>query len=135
MGELNKRTLTNTIARYVVNPIVSLVAGYVPWWALLETRGRKSGRRVRNPVGNGLDGNTFWIVAEHGNHAGYVKNIAADPNVRLRVGGRWRSGVAQILPDDDARERQLHMRRFNAMLVRIMSTDLLTIRVDLHEDE
>ncbi len=132
---MNKREVTNTIARYVVNPLVSLIAGYVPWWSLLETRGRKSGRPIRNPVGNGLDGNAFWIVAEHGQKAGYVKNIKTDPNVRLRVGGRWRSGVAHVLADDDARERQGQMRRFNAMFVRMMSTDLLTIRIDLNEEE
>lgn len=131
---MNKREVTNTIARYGVNPVVSLIAGYVPWWALLETRGRRSGRPVRNPVGNGLDGNAFWIVAEHGKQAGYVKNIKADPNVRLRVGGRWRSGVAHVLAEDDARERQRRMRRFNAIFVRMMSTDLLTIRIDLNEE-
>ena len=130
---MNKRTLTSTIARYAVNPIVSLVAGYVPWWALLETRGRKSGNPIRNPVGNGLDGKVFWIVAEHGEQAGYVKNIKADPNVRLRVRWRWRTGKAHVLVHDDARERQRHMRRFNAMFVRAMGTDLLTIRIDLNE--
>lgn len=131
---MNKRTLTSTIARYVVNPFVSLVAGYVPWWSLLETRGRKSGKPIRNPVGNGLQGTTFWIVAEHGSDAGYVKNIKADPDVRVRVGGRWRVGTAHVLPDDDASERQRTMRRFNAMFVRLMSTDLLTVRIDLDDE-
>ncbi len=130
-----KRTASRSLAKYLINPIVARVAGYVPWWALLETRGRKSGRPVRNPVGNGLEGNTFWIVAEHGNQAGYVKNMKVTPEVRVRVGGRWRSGVAHLLPGDDSRERQRKMRPFNAMFVRLMSTSLLTIRIDLDEDE
>lgn len=129
-----KRAVTRAVAKYLVNPVVSRVAGYVPWWALLETRGRKSGKPIRNPVGNGLEGATFWIVAEHGNQAGYVKNIKANPIVRVRVGGRWRSGTAHVLPDDDARERQRSMRRFNALFVRLMSTDLLTIRIDLDQE-
>lgn len=128
---MDKRRVTRALGRYVVNPVVKVVAGYVPWWALLETTGRKSGKRWRNPVGNGLDGNTFWIVAEHGHRAGYVNNIKANPRVRLRVGGRWRSGVAHILEDDDARARQQSLRQVNAAFVRLMGTDLLTVRVDL----
>jgi deazaflavin-dependent oxidoreductase (nitroreductase family) len=117
----------------VVNPIVSRVAGYVPWWALLETTGRKSGLPRRNPVGNGLHGNTFWIVAEHGRGAGYVRNIQADPRVRLRVNRRWRTGTAHLLFDDDPRERQRQLSKFNTAVVRIMGTDLLTVRIDLDE--
>jgi deazaflavin-dependent oxidoreductase (nitroreductase family) len=83
MDHADKRRVSRALAKYVVNPVVKLVAGYVPWWALLETIGRKTGRPWRNPVGNSLEGNTFWIVAEHGHHAGYVRNIKANPRVRL----------------------------------------------------
>jgi deazaflavin-dependent oxidoreductase (nitroreductase family) len=129
----SKLTVSKALAKYAVNPIVSVVAGYVPWWALLETTGRKSGLPRRNPVGNGLDGNTFWIVAEHGRGAGYVRNIQADPGVRLRVNRRWRTGVAHLLFDDDPRERQRQLPRFNTAVVRIMGTDLLTVRIDLDD--
>ncbi len=128
---VNKRRVSRALGKNVVNPVVKLVAGFVPWWALLETTGRKSGKPWRNPVGNGLEGDTFWIVAEHGLQAGYVKNIKANPRVRLRVGGRWRSGTAHILEEDDARARQRSLRSVNAALVRLMGTDLLTVRVDL----
>lgn len=128
---MDKRRVSRALAKYLVNPVVKLVAGYAPWWSLLETIGRKSGRPWRNPVGNGLDGNTFWIVAEHGHEAGYVKNIEANPRVRIRVGGRWRTGSAQILEGDDARARQRTLGRTNAAFVRLMGTDLLTVRVDL----
>lgn len=128
---MDKRRVSRALGKYVVNPLVKTVAGYVPWWALLETKGRTTGRRWRNPVGNGLDGDTFWIVAEHGHDAGYVKNIKADPRVRVRVGGRWRSGVAHILDEDDARARQRTLRRVNAAFVRLMGTELLTVRIDL----
>lgn len=130
---VDKLTVSKALGRYVVNPLVKVVAGYAPWWALLETTGRNSGRPWRNPVGNGLDGDTFWIVAEHGHDAGYVKNIKADPNVRIRVGGRWRSGVAHILEDDDPRARQRQLRQVNAAFVRLMGTELLTVRVDLNQ--
>jgi deazaflavin-dependent oxidoreductase (nitroreductase family) len=128
---MDKRRISRAFGKYVINPIVERVAGYVPWWALLETTGRKTGQPWRNPVGNGLDGDTFWIVAEHGHQAGYVKNLKTDPHVRIRVGGRWRNGVAHILEDDDPRARQNTLRSFNAVFVRLMGTQLLTVRVDL----
>ena len=34
--------------------------------ALLETTGRKTGAPRVTPVTNGLDGDVFWIVTEHG---------------------------------------------------------------------
>jgi hypothetical protein len=37
-----------------------------PGYALLETVGRGSGLPRQTPVGDGLIGDTFWIVAEHG---------------------------------------------------------------------
>lgn len=127
----DKRSVSRLLAKYAVNPLVKRVAGHVPWWSLLETTGRKSGKPWRNPIGNGLDGDTFWIVAEHGHQAGYVKNIKAHPRVRLRIGGRWRTGTAHILEHDDARKRQESLARVNAAFVRLMGTDLLTVRVDL----
>jgi deazaflavin-dependent oxidoreductase (nitroreductase family) len=130
-----KRRLTTALARTVVNPVMrrAIERGIAPpGYALLETTGRKSGLPRRTPVGNGLDGNTFWIVTEHGRSAAYVRNIEADPRVRITVGRRWRTGTAVVLPEDDAHERQRRIgRRFNAAVVRMMGTDLLTVRVDL----
>lgn len=132
---MDKRTFTSALGKYVVNPIVraSVERGLAPpSYAILETLGRKSRQPRRTPVGNGLDGDTFWIVAEHGRRAGYVRNIEADPRVRVKVRGGWRQGVASVLSDDDPRERQRSIGlRFNAAVVRAMGTDLLTVRVDL----
>jgi deazaflavin-dependent oxidoreductase (nitroreductase family) len=131
---LSKRRVTTVVGKYTFNPLVraAVERGLLRGWAVLETIGRKSGRPRRTPVGNGLDGDTFWIVAEHGRRASYVRNIEANPRVRVNVRGRWRSGTAQVMPDDDPRARQRRMgRRLNAAAVRAMGTDLLTVRVDL----
>ena len=121
--------------KYVVNPPVkaSLALGIAPpTHVLLETVGRKTGAPRRNPVGNGLDGGTFWIVAEHGRDAGYVKNIMANPRVRVKIGRRWRTGTAEICPADDPHARLKTIgRRVNAAMVRAMGTNLLTVRIDL----
>ena len=75
--------------------------------------------------------------------AGYVRNIAQNPRVRVAVreGMRvvWRSGTAHLLPEDDPLERQRWLARVrpgtrtNAAIVRLLGTQLLTVRVDLDE--
>lgn len=132
-----KRRMVRLLQKYLVNPPVkaALALGIVPpTHALLETRGRTTGKPRRNPVGNGLsdDGRTFWIVAEHGRDAGYVKNIVANPTVRLKIGRRWHTGRAEVVPGDDPNARLESIgRSVNAAMVRAMSTHLLTVRVDL----
>jgi deazaflavin-dependent oxidoreductase (nitroreductase family) len=129
------------LQKYLFNPVAkSLVGlGLLPTTAVIETRGRLSGKRRRTPVGNGLDRatGTFWIVAEHGRRASWVRNVEIDPRVRLRVGRRWLAGTAHPMPDDDPRERQRSLARkglgprITAAAVRVWGTDLLTVRVDL----
>jgi deazaflavin-dependent oxidoreductase (nitroreductase family) len=131
---VDKRRLSTLLTVRVVNPVVKAAAERgipLPTVAILETIGRRSGEPRRTPVGNGLDGDTFWIVTEHGWRSSYVKNIQANPRVRVKVGRRWRTGTAHPMPEDDARARQRTMRRLNAAMVRAMGTELLTVRVDL----
>jgi deazaflavin-dependent oxidoreductase (nitroreductase family) len=127
-----KRRIASASSHYVWNPIVRLVAGRFPGApALLETIGRKSGRPRTTPVGNGLQGDTFWVIAEHGRHSDWVRNLLANPRVRVQVNGCWRSGRASIMPDDDPVARQRGLDAFNARIVRLAGTELLTVRVDL----
>jgi deazaflavin-dependent oxidoreductase (nitroreductase family) len=135
-GEAPLRPCVAALSRQPAGEGRIVVGLRAPTHALLETIGRKTGKPWRNPVGNGLaeDKTTFWIVAEHGRHAGYVRNIAADPHVRVKIGRRWRSGVAEILGDDDPRARLKAIGRpVNGALVRTMGTDLLTIRIALDD--
>jgi len=87
----------------------------------------------------------FWVIAEHGPHAGYVRNIQRCPDVRLKLRRGWRfawvNGTAHLLPADDPYARQRHLSRWhplralNLAVVRIMGTNLLTIRIDLHTSQ
>jgi deazaflavin-dependent oxidoreductase (nitroreductase family) len=124
------RPLTNRLVNPLVRPLVE--RGLLdPGWALLETRGRRSGKRRVVPVGNGLRDGVFWIVTEHGYQADYVRNILADPRVRVRVGGRWRSGRAHVLADEDPYARLRRLRRpLNDALLLAVGTEQLVIRVD-----
>jgi deazaflavin-dependent oxidoreductase (nitroreductase family) len=111
----------------------ALRAGMAPRaFALLETTGRRTGLPRHTPVGNGLDGDTFWLVAAHGPQADYVRNLRAEPRVRVKVRGSWRAGTAVVLPGDDpaARSRTLPYQ-WDAALGRLMASAPLTIRIDL----
>ena len=100
-------------------------------FALLETKGRRTGLPRHTPVGNGLDGDTFWLVAAHGRQADYVRNLEAEPRVRVRVGGRWREGTAVPLPDDPAARSRTLPYRWDAFVGRTMASTPLTVRIDL----
>jgi deazaflavin-dependent oxidoreductase (nitroreductase family) len=134
---VDRRRVSTLLSTRLFNPLVKAAtnAGVaVPGIAILETTGRKSGRPRRTPVGRSLDGDTCWIVAEHGRKASYVRNIQADPSVRIKIGRRWRTGTAHVVPDDNPRARQRAMPVVNAAVVRLMGTDLLAVRVDLDRE-
>ena len=145
-AQQRKQRRAHAVHRLINPPIRLLLSrGFVPRsYALLETTGRRSGLPRTTPVGNGLAGDKFWIVAEHGRHAAYVRNIAANPRVRVKVRdgfmrSRWLTGTAHVLPDDDPLERQRLLagnnlgRRVNAAAVRAAGTELLTVRIDLDQ--
>ncbi|OBI41499.1 nitroreductase [Mycobacterium kyorinense] len=121
-----KRRIVHTAQRLVVNP----VGRQLPV-TMLETIGRKTGQPRRTAVGGRVIDNQFWMVSEHGDRSHYVLNIKANPAVRVRVHGRWRSGTAHLLPDDDPIQRLRGLPGLNSAVVRLMGSDLLTVRVDL----
>jgi deazaflavin-dependent oxidoreductase (nitroreductase family) len=120
-----KRKVVHTAQRIVVNPV-----GRKLPVTMLETTGRKSGQPRHTAVGGAVVDNQFWMVAEHGEHSHYVLNINADPRVRVRIGGRWRAGTAHLLPDDDPIARLRKLPSMNSAMVKMMGSELLTVRVD-----
>jgi deazaflavin-dependent oxidoreductase (nitroreductase family) len=85
----------------LVNPIARRLAGIAPFWVVLETVGRKSGKVRQTPLVKGpIDGNVTWVIAVHGRHSGFVKNLEANPEVRFRLKGRWHNATASVHPMD-----------------------------------
>ncbi len=139
------------IQNRAINPLVCAAVEHglaPPTYALLETIGRRTARRRRVPVANGLDGDTFWLIAALGEHANYVHNLKADPHVRVKARParlrdglrmRWRTGTAYPMPDDDARARHRRLGRgrpgyrLDGILLRALATDMrmLTVRIEL----
>ena len=139
-----KHWIVHLLQKYVFNPQIKLLSTLgvgPPGYALLETIGRTSGKARRTPIGDGRVGDRLWLVAEHGMKAGYVRNIAKNPHVRVKLRNgfraRWHTGTAHLLPDDDPRERQrwLYRQSFgtitNTAAVHLFGTELLTLRIDL----
>jgi deazaflavin-dependent oxidoreductase (nitroreductase family) len=136
-GAERKRKRVTAMQRYLLNPPVKLAvwAGLAPGYVLVETTGRRSGKRRRNVVGMKVEGNTGWVVAEQGRHAGYVSNLDAHPEVRIRIRGRWRPAHAEIMDGDDAEARlsSFH-RKSHAATIRRFGTELTTVRFDLSSE-
>ncbi|BBC34083.1 hypothetical protein SGFS_053770 [Streptomyces graminofaciens] len=125
---LKQRAIT-AFQRRVANPLTRRL----PLQTVLETTGRKSGLPRRTPLGGRRVGDTFWLVSEYGEKSQYIRNLKADPRVRVRIRGRWHEGTAQVLPDDDPIARLRALPRMNSTAVRLLGerAGLLTVRVDL----
>ncbi|MGY3202369.1 nitroreductase/quinone reductase family protein [Streptomyces sp. TE5632] len=125
-AERKYRAVT-AVQRRIANPLMRRS----PLQTLLETTGRVSGLPRRTPVGGRRVGDSFWLVSEFGERSQYVRNIRANPRVRVRIRGRWHTGTAHPLPEDDPLARLRALPRMNSAAVRAVGAGLLTVRVDL----
>ncbi|MGB3356756.1 MAG: nitroreductase/quinone reductase family protein [Mycobacterium sp.] len=124
-------TARDRVTKFFQKNVANRVMRRMPFQTLLETTGRKSGERRTTPVGGRRVADAFWFVSEFGEKSQYVRNILADPSVRVRLNGRWHRGTAHLLPDDDAKSRMRTLPGYNNIGVRTFGTNLLTVRVDL----
>ena len=110
------------IANAVTN--LSLIAGiprppYNRGNALIvETIGRRSGKRRRIPVGYLDDGGRIIVVVEDGTRAQWVRNaLEAGGHLRIHLRGAWRSAGLRVL-DADPETYLARMSRVHAAFVR-----------------
>ncbi len=89
MAEDLRDRITKLFQKNVANRLMRAL----PFQTLLETTGRKSGQPRRTPLGGSRVGDQFWFVSEFGERSHYIKNIQADPRVRVRLNGRWHTGL------------------------------------------
>lgn len=106
----------------------------------LVTQGCRFGRPRLTPICDGLIGEIFWIIAQHGRDSNWVRNIEANPRARVNTGSSWRAGTAHILEDDDPEERRRILsqgNRWRSLCLSAssaISTRRMTIRIDLDRD-
>ncbi|MFE7720365.1 nitroreductase family deazaflavin-dependent oxidoreductase [Nocardia rhizosphaerihabitans] len=103
-----KFAIERGIGRYVANPVVRALRRIgidTTMAAELATIGRKTGTIRQVPVAAAFDESGAWVISQHGTRAGWTANITANPQVSIRQGRRWRTGTAQLVPDDDVAAR------------------------------
>lgn len=114
----------------VINPPLRQLAGFGPWWLLLETTGRRTGMPRITPLARGpVDGDVVWLNSVHGRHALWVRNLDATPEVRIKLSGRWHRARASVHDYDEA-----IVRRFNLYArsgPRTLGIDPVLVRVEL----
>jgi deazaflavin-dependent oxidoreductase (nitroreductase family) len=135
-----KRRVEILLGRYTLNPMMRGLFGVgitPPGMALVETKGRRTGALRHTPIFCTADGDTLWLIAQHGRHAGWVANFEADPQVRIRRGRHWREGTAELLPDDDVKARIATFssgalgRLVTGATFRALESQPVTVRVQL----
>jgi deazaflavin-dependent oxidoreductase (nitroreductase family) len=114
----------------VINPPTRHLAGLAPWWALIETKGRRTGLARTTPLARGpVEGSVVWLNSVHGRHALWVRNLEATPDVRVKLSGRWRRGRATVHDWDEAIDKRFN--RYARSGPRTLGIDPVLVRIEL----
>jgi deazaflavin-dependent oxidoreductase (nitroreductase family) len=130
---LRKFRRERAVGRYVFNPAVrglSRLGLRIALAAELETIGRKTGQARCVPVSAQFDDKGAWVISQHGARSGWGRNIVDNPNIRVRQGNQWRTGVATFRPDDDVVARGRQFGRLGAKVVKALETTPVSVRID-----
>jgi deazaflavin-dependent oxidoreductase (nitroreductase family) len=74
----------------VSNRVFGLVAGWMPWFGIVEHVGRSTGVMRRSPINVFRLGSSGYVLAlTYGADVHWVRNVLAAGGCRLRTGGRW----------------------------------------------
>ncbi|MEA2125220.1 MAG: hypothetical protein QOI80_2002 [Solirubrobacteraceae bacterium] len=92
-----------------------------PWFTILPPRGfgvltttgRKTGQARRTCIRAIRDGSIVFVVAIGGEGTGWLRNLRADPQVKLRIRGGTFDGVARDLREDERQRAEEMYRRFS----------------------
>jgi deazaflavin-dependent oxidoreductase (nitroreductase family) len=98
---------------------------------IVETIGRRSGKRHRIPVGYLDDGGRIIVVVEDGSRSHWVRNALADGGrLRIFLRGAWRSAQIRML-DVEPEAYLERMNRVHAAFVRLESSTPAVIELVL----
>ena len=87
--------------KWVNNPMQRLWAPYVPYMAVVEHEGRKSGKAYRTPVMAFVDGGVLVVILNYGTEADWVRNVRAAGSASVvHRGKRYRLTDPRVVPVD-----------------------------------
>jgi deazaflavin-dependent oxidoreductase (nitroreductase family) len=105
----------------------------------LETIGRTSGRPREIEIWFAEDGDQVYLLSGGRDDAHWVRNLRADPRVRLRIGSRWFNGAAREIEGqpEEPRARQLLAAKYQGWRegrpLSEWARESLPVRIDLTE--
>lgn len=101
---------------------------------VMETFGRKSGKRRLVPMGCLKDADRLLVVAEHGRRSDWLLNALAAPDstVRLWLAGRAHMGRVHVLEDEDPEDVLARMgNKVHTTTIRAMAHDPCVVAIEL----
>lgn len=102
---------------------------------VIETLGRRSGKRRRIPVGFLDDAGKIIVVVEDGSRSNWVQNAQArGGRLRVHLHGRWRDARLRML-EADPEATLARMNRLHAGLVRSHSSTPAVAEIELDQGE
>ena len=84
------------IATHYLDPVLRPVAAWLPTFAVMTHRGRRSGREYRTPINVFRRGDAYLFFLTYGADVDWVKNVLAAGSCSLRTRGR---DVALVDPE------------------------------------
>lgn len=88
------------IATKYLDPVLRPVAAWIPTFAVMTHRGRRSGRVYRTPINVFRRGDAYLFFLTYGADADWVKNVMAAGSCSLRTRGRDVALVDPVLIED-----------------------------------
>ncbi|OMB81207.1 nitroreductase family deazaflavin-dependent oxidoreductase [Mycolicibacterium conceptionense] len=94
------------VNKYVTNPLQRLWAPRLPYMAVIEHTGRKSGKPYRTPVMAFIDDKSVRVVLNYGEHSDWVRNVRAAGHAEVvHRGKRYQLTNPRIIPATDQKAR------------------------------
>jgi deazaflavin-dependent oxidoreductase (nitroreductase family) len=81
----------------------------------LSTTGRRSGAEHRIEIWFALEGRTAFLLSGGGDRSDWVRNLRANPSVRVRIGARDFAATARVVEvasDEDKRARRMVFEKY-----------------------
>lgn len=102
-----------------VNPITRRFVAWLPWFAIVSYRGRRSGKQYRTPMNAFRHGSEWFFALTYGSDVQWVRNVLAAGEADLEQRGRTIHLVDPVLFTDRRRRFMPWPIRLFLRLIRV----------------